>query len=272
MFTIARGVLQRAATTRSFPGRAAVPGQHRSQLLGSGRNGCTANSTRLPRPVFLEHVPCFMYHVGQEPAKGRTATAIGARTPRSCCAPPSRREAAAPKKLPGCSFSGPQWGNCRKRHFGGSKKCAEGAKKTISGGEKNQVVGQPHAGAQKNDLRQDWGRKNHHGGRKNQESPKLWQHRRNCSLAQAVMCWAGEGYLSSTSRIRICYFIFVFISTICSMIKFQSIFILVLVFTCVVAAVWFQLIWMYSSSQKVGTWTCRNSKPSGLRKEENPRT
>ena len=67
-FLFGRGVLQWAATTRSFPGRAAVQGQHRSQLLGSGRNGCTANSTRLPRPAFLEHVPCFMYRVNQRSA------------------------------------------------------------------------------------------------------------------------------------------------------------------------------------------------------------
>ena len=82
--------------------------------------------------------------------------------PPSCCAP-----FRGPKKKPGCYFSGLEWGNWgSKKSFRGPKKRAEGAKKIISGGEKNKVVGRPHARGQKNNLRQGWGRKNNHGGRK----------------------------------------------------------------------------------------------------------
>ena len=113
--------------------------------------------------------------MGREPAKGgegqgaregQDGDCYWGQTPPSCCAtPPARR---GPKKLPGCYFSGPQWGNWgSKKSFRVSQKRAEGAKKIISGGEKNKVVGRPHAGGQKNNLRQDWGRKNNHGGRKN---------------------------------------------------------------------------------------------------------
>ena len=62
---------------------------------------------------------------GQGASKGQDGNCYWGRTPPSCCAPPRRQPA-------GCCFSGPQWGNR-----------GSGAKKIISGGEKNKLVGQP---------------------------------------------------------------------------------------------------------------------------------
>ena len=71
---------------------------------------------------------------GREPAKRRTATATAT----------SRR--GAKKVTWFLFFSLSEIIGGRKSHFGGEK---TGLKKLISGGEKNKVVGRPHAGGQK---------------------------------------------------------------------------------------------------------------------------
>ena len=86
---------------------------------------------------------------GREPAKGRTATATGARRPLPAVPPPPRACGGQNSYLDVIfpALSGLIGG--RKNHYGGQKKRAEGAKKIISGGEKNKVVGRPHAGGHK---------------------------------------------------------------------------------------------------------------------------
>ena len=76
----------------------------------------------------------------------RTATATEARRPLPAVPPPPPRAGGGQKSFVP-ALSGIIGG--RKCHFGGQKKRAEGAKKIISGGEKNKVVGRPHAGGQK---------------------------------------------------------------------------------------------------------------------------
>ena len=127
----------------------------------SGRNGCTANSTRL---CALFHVPC---RAGSPQKAGRQLL-LGPEPP-SCCAPPFPPRAGGAKKnyldviFP--ALSGVIRG--RKRHWGGVKKnVPRRPKRQYRGARKIRWLASPTPWVKKN-LRQDSGRKKNHGGRKN---------------------------------------------------------------------------------------------------------